>query len=467
TIGRELVYPLEVLVLDTYNNPVSNTGISFVMSGGGNGTLLTPQQIYTDDEGIAAARLKLGNTEGAYKVKAINNSLVGNGLEFVANGVANKFPLFQNLNKEVTATENQIISFTVNATDEDDLSVSYEAYNLPPGATFDASGSQRFNWTPNYLQAGEYEVNFVARDGQGGLDDESVKIIVTNSNRRPSIFSYQPMQDLLVGHRDIGETFHFSITVADQDTDDEIKYQWYYNDVLVATTQQYSFYVNDQKVDLGRHVVTVIASDGYDSVERSWELAIKTPVELATFSAEVIGRDGVLLSWSTNYEANNAGFNVLRSTAANGQFTKINEKIIPANEQKVYEFKDTKVRVGETYYYKLEDISLNGVRSEHETVKIHIEKPDKFELSQNFPNPFNPSTKIYYQLADPSFVKLTVYNLLGQEVITLVNDKKEAGYHTTMWNGLDKYGNQMASGIYYYRIVAGSFVQAKKMVLIK
>ncbi len=467
TIGRELVYPLEVLVVDTYNNPASNVGISFVMSGGGNGTLLTPQMIYTDDDGIAAARLKLGTAENIYKVKAINNSLDGNGLEFVANGVTNLFPLFQNLNKEVTATENQTISFTVNATDEDDFAVSYQAYNLPPGATFDASGSQRFGWTPNYQQAGEYEVNFVARDNRGGLDDEAVKITVLNSNRRPSIFSYQPMQDLLVGHRNIGETFHFSITVADQDTDDEIKYEWYYNEVLVSTNQQYSFYVNDEKVDLGNHTVTVIASDGYDSVQRSWDLAIKTPVELATFSAEVVGRDGVHLAWSTNYETNNAGFNILRATAANGQYSKINENMIPANENKVYEFRDTKVKVGETYYYKLEDISINGVRTEHEAIKIHVAKPDKFELSQNFPNPFNPSTKIYYQLADPAFVKLTVYNLLGQEVITLVSEDKDAGYHVAMWNGIDKHGTQMASGIYYYRIVAGSFVQAKKMVLIK
>ncbi|MDD8016927.1 MAG: T9SS type A sorting domain-containing protein [Bacteroidota bacterium] len=85
-----------------------------------------------------------------------------------------------------------------------------------------------------------------------------------------------------------------------------------------------------------------------------------------------------------------------------------------------------------------------------------------FGLQQNFPNPFNPSTIINYQLPITSYVTLKVYDLLGREVATLVNEMKEAGYHTFQFHGAD-----LASGIYFYQLRAGDFLQTKKMVLMK
>lgn len=88
--------------------------------------------------------------------------------------------------------------------------------------------------------------------------------------------------------------------------------------------------------------------------------------------------------------------------------------------------------------------------------------PDKFVLSQNFPNPFNPVTDINYQLPVSSNVKLTVYDLLGRMVAVLVNEQKSAGYHKTKWDA-----SNFPSGVYFYRIEAGPFVSKKKMILIK
>jgi len=146
SFSRELVYPLEVIVKDFYNNPVIGVDISFV-GGGGNGILLTPQVIYTDSMGIASARYQLG-TETSYQVLAIKNGLSGSPITFKATAVSNKFPLFDTI-LDVSSPENQTISFTVSATDEDDYSLSYEAQNLPSGATFDALSTRRFSWTPN------------------------------------------------------------------------------------------------------------------------------------------------------------------------------------------------------------------------------------------------------------------------------------------------------------------------------
>jgi|GEM_PF-2685566 len=93
--------------------------------------------------------------------------------------------------------------------------------------------------------------------------------------------------------------------------------------------------------------------------------------------------------------------------------------------------------------------------------------PATFTLNQNYPNPFNPETAISYSLPKDSEVMLTVYNIFGQKVKTLVNQKIKAGYHTVNWNGTDDYGLKVASGVYFYKISAGSFKAMKKMILIE
>jgi len=94
--------------------------------------------------------------------------------------------------------------------------------------------------------------------------------------------------------------------------------------------------------------------------------------------------------------------------------------------------------------------------------------PAMYELSQNFPNPFNPVTTIRYGLPQAERVSLKIYNLLGEEVATLVNDEHKApGYHVAIWDGRGKNGNVAASGVYVYRMRAGNFSIAKKLVLAK
>ena len=93
--------------------------------------------------------------------------------------------------------------------------------------------------------------------------------------------------------------------------------------------------------------------------------------------------------------------------------------------------------------------------------------PDRFGLEQNMPNPFNPSTAIGYQLPEAGMVRLAIYNLIGQEVRVLVNERRNAGSFTATWDGTDAVGRRVASGIYLYRIQAGSFSATKRMLLLK
>jgi len=93
--------------------------------------------------------------------------------------------------------------------------------------------------------------------------------------------------------------------------------------------------------------------------------------------------------------------------------------------------------------------------------------PTQFGLDQNYPNPFNPTTKLSYALPKNAHVQLTVYNVLGQAVTTLVDQDMAAGVHEVTWNGRNSEGTQVSSGIYFYRISADNFSATKKMMMLK
>ena len=93
--------------------------------------------------------------------------------------------------------------------------------------------------------------------------------------------------------------------------------------------------------------------------------------------------------------------------------------------------------------------------------------PVEFSLKQNYPNPFNPVTNIQFDLPEQSLVKLSIYNLLGQEVVSLVNNQLNAGSHLIQWNGQDAQGVQVSTGLYIYSIQAGNFTDQKKMLMLQ
>lgn len=131
------------------------------------------------------------------------------------------------------------------------------------------------------------------------------------------------------------------------------------------------------------------------------------------------------------------------------------------------------------YYWRVSSKNSNGSQSLYSSVGSfstgnvtsvepeHQVIPANFELAQNYPNPFNPTTSITYSIPKDNFVTIKVYDMLGREVSTLVNDYKNAGNHIVNWNGEDNSGQKVASGTYIYRITAGNFVATKKMVLLK
>lgn len=207
---------------------------------------------------------------------------------------------------------------------------------------------------------------------------------------------------------------------------------------------------------------------------------VTLPVELSAF--EAVGGDGlVLIKWTTESEIDNLGFHLYRSASESGQFTRITKDIIEgagtSTVRNNYDYLDRNVENGKTYYYKLEDVDLSGRTRQHGPVSATpdagkvidgVEQvPTKFNLYQNFPNPFNPGTQIQYDIPEASLVTLEIYNLLGQKIKTLVNREQVAKTYSVSWNGLDDAGRQVASGIYIYTVKAGSFTATKKMLYMR
>jgi hypothetical protein len=216
---------------------------------------------------------------------------------------------------------------------------------------------------------------------------------------------------------------------------------------------------------------------------------ISLPVLLLYFIAR--GGDGsVQLRWATGAELNNLGFIIDRALEKDGTYSQLASYETASelrgagnsSSPKNYNYCDLAVFNGVTYYYKLSDVDINGVRHEHGPVQAtpapavtgpKIEKPGPAEpeyfLKQNYPNPFNPHTCIELELSNCSEdpVDLTVYNLAGQKVTTLYQGKIAGTYLRVEWDGRNDYGQLVAGGVYFYVLRAPTFYVVNKMMLLR
>jgi uncharacterized repeat protein (TIGR01451 family) len=193
----------------------------------------------------------------------------------------------------------------------------------------------------------------------------------------------------------------------------------------------------------------------------------ETPVELTRFTAQA--RPGVIeLEWTTESETDNLGFNVYRSTSANGPFSRVNTALITGagNSQSTrrYAYSDMVPAAAGAYFYKISDISYAGVETMHGMISVTaIIAPGEFTLEQNYPNPFNGSTAIVFSMKESGAVRIIIHNLLGQEVRVLVDEVREAGEHRLLWDGKDRNGITVPAGIYLYTMQVNQFRTARKL----
>lgn len=194
------------------------------------------------------------------------------------------------------------------------------------------------------------------------------------------------------------------------------------------------------------------------------------PVTLTSFTAST-ENNNITLMWVTEAELNNSGFDIERASVTQnvmGEWRKIAfmQGNGTTNQPTGYLYEDKKLNKG-IYKYRLKQIDFNGNYEYFELAnEIMIAPPNKFSVSQNYPNPSNPNSKIDYEIPVDGKVLLVVYDITGREVATLVNEVKEAGYYSAEFNG-----GSLASGVYFYRITTEGegqkFFKTMKMIIVK
>jgi len=193
------------------------------------------------------------------------------------------------------------------------------------------------------------------------------------------------------------------------------------------------------------------------------------PVELSNFTA-IVNLNNVNISWTTLTETNNSGFEIERASSSTAPGHNGWEKIgyVPgfgtSTEIHSYTYNDSNLDDG-IYSYRLKQTDYDGSFVYSDVINIGVSVPGEFTLEQNYPNPFNPTTKIEFRIADFGYVSLKVYDALGNEVATLVDEYRAAGEYEVEFNS--SVLQQISSGIYIYQLRAGNFTKTMKMVLLK
>ena len=192
------------------------------------------------------------------------------------------------------------------------------------------------------------------------------------------------------------------------------------------------------------------------------------PVSVSSFTSSVYKRDVTLL-WVTEWEINNLGFRIEKLRIDENVWKEIGfvEGHGTVNTANGYIFKDEKTKAG-LYQYRLKQIDYNGNYEyfSPSTGDVVINSPNNFEVSQNYPNPSNPKSKIDFQMPFDGKVSIKVYDIAGREVAVLIDGLKPADFYSVEFDG-----SNLASGVYFYRIIADgegkSFTKTLKMVLVK
>ncbi len=203
------------------------------------------------------------------------------------------------------------------------------------------------------------------------------------------------------------------------------------------------------------------------------------PVTLSSFTASYTASNTVSINWQTESESNMIGYYIYRSNSNDVSASERVSSLLTAYNQpetQHYSFTDREIDYETTYYYWLQSCDLDGSNQYHGSICVTTGNgqtiqnpliPVTTKLNNAYPNPFNPSTTISFDLAGTENVCINIFNIKGQLIKNICNKTYDKGNHSIIWDGKDNQGNSCGTGVYFYKMTAGKTRQSKKMMMIK
>ncbi|MGB5847236.1 MAG: fibronectin type III domain-containing protein, partial [Ignavibacteriaceae bacterium] len=402
------------------------------------------------------------NTGYCYKVRAYNtegNSGYSNEDCTTTNPTIPTSP--SNLTAEATGVNEVTLSWTDNSNHEDGFIIERENITLPVFAVIDSVGANDTSYIDSTISQGvsyNYRISAFNISGLSGYSNVYyvTTILPTPTNLVSSLFGGPPYYVVLNWQESSINELGF---VIERDTVGLGSFETLDSVAANVTFYEDTNFVNP--VDTFYYRIYAFSQDTVSEYSNIAEMII--PVELVSFTANVF-ENSVTLSWTTATEVNNLGFEIERRIE-DGQFSTIGyvEGHGTTTEKQNYQFIDNISDIQSTSLsYRLKQIDFDGSYEYSDVVEVTNLAPTDFALHQNYPNPFNPVTTIIYSLPVKSQVELIIYNTLGEIIEQLVNEEKEPGRYEVKLNA-----SNLPSGIYFYRLRSGSFVETKKIILMK
>ncbi|MBL1212204.1 MAG: T9SS type A sorting domain-containing protein [Ignavibacteriae bacterium] len=312
------------------------------------------------------------------------------------------------------------------------------------------------------------------RSGGGGVGFDEISFTVSNA-AGPFLVTYPNTSVIIPGNNFIDVTWDVANTNAAPINCSQVN-------ILLSTDGGQTFPIvlasatdndgienillPDNQTTTARIKIEAVGNVFFDISNTNFQIDAPVPVELVSFRGFTIN-NGVYLEWKTATELNNYGFEIERSiddqNFEKAAFIQGNGN---SNVNHDYSYTDRPSGSGK-FFYRLKQLDFNGSHEYSNTIEVDLGMPKEYSLSQNHPNPFNPSTVIEFTLPTEAKVSIKVYNTIGQELIEVVNDNFLAGVNRASFNAIS-----FASGIYYYTINAegadgSNFITSKKMILLK
>jgi hypothetical protein len=370
-----------------------------------------------------------------------------------------------------TIKDGQALAFTYIAPDIDADPVTYVGVGLPTGATVSSAGV--LAWTPTFAQAGSnYTITVVASDGL--LTDTTSAVVTVNrsvalgdvdKNGTVQAADASVVLQHVAGLTTITDAA--ALWAADASKNGTIS-AFDAAKILQAAAGLITLEA-DADVTLGKTESAAGTLNWSSPMATKETDVVSVPLNIAN-SANVYA-----VQLSSKVDANAYSIAGVNATLPEGWEMQWN---IVDNELRVAMAGSTPLPSGSVAAIMVRmksresrlnfsaDAMLNETAQSLGAVEIAA-VPTEFALAQNYPNPFNPSTTIKYQIANDANVNLVIYNLQGQQIRTLVAKEQKAGYYSVVWDGRNEAGQTVSSGLYLYRVQAGSFVATHKMLMIK